>query len=144
MRSRGEGVKKVQEERMHKYKPVGGGGRRGEERKGRKRRPREERGKCAKTKQKWVWLLPWRALLAWPCPRGPLCSHPREAGPHWGEEESGWGIGLGGGRAAAPVPVGLVTAGKQTTRLAPLARPDPRAGVGAGGSLLSQDAASQH
>ena len=43
MQSRGEGVKKVQEERMHKYKQVGGGGRRGEERKGRKRRPREER-----------------------------------------------------------------------------------------------------
>lgn len=26
---------------------------------------------CAKTKQKWVWLLPRWVLLAGPCPRGP-------------------------------------------------------------------------
>lgn len=41
------------------------------EREWNERRKHRERENCAKTKQKWVQLLPWWVLLAWSCPWGP-------------------------------------------------------------------------
>lgn len=111
---------------------LGVAGRGGEERKGRKRRPREERGELCKNKNRngSGYCRGGPAGLA--LSPGPLCSCPREAGPRWGEEESGRGIGLGGGWAAAPVAVGLLTAGKR--RLASLPRPGQTPGLGRGQS----------
>ena len=100
---------------------------------------------CAKTKTEMGLVTAVAGATGLALPPGPPLQPPAGGWACCGEEESGRGIGLGGGRAAAPVAVGLVTAGKQRTCLAPLARPDPGAGVGAGGgSLLPQDTASQH
>lgn len=48
---------------------------------GRKRKQHEERRElCKKQKQKWVWLLPWWVLLAWPCPWVPSTATHRRLG----------------------------------------------------------------
>ena len=88
---------------------------------------------CAKTKTEMGLVTAVAGATGLALPPGPPLQPPAGGWACCGEEESGRGIGLGGGRAAAPVAVGLVTAGKQRTCLAPLARPDPGAGVGAGG-----------
>ena len=88
-----------------------------------------KRGELCKTKTETALVTAVAARRPGPVPGAHLQPPAGGRAPLWGEE-SGRGIGLGGGRAAAPVAVGLLTAGKR--RLALLPRPGQGGGGGGG------------